>query len=668
MESFVRYAARRRACWPKVEQFFSGLSPTQFRQGVQLKTQLAIHASPSGHFADILSRPQDHPLLTLPLWLLDDLPPAAPHQADAVAPQLLAATALTFTASWLRRAIPQPDTPFDATFLPLADNLARAAAAHLSTLFPPETAPSSTVAIDDEKRGGEALRPAALLSPGSPFWAHFHTAWQEQAAAKTTLPNLDDGWRSLAAQWGIAKIPAAGAILLSHHPDMLPPLLTAIDHLNLIFALLGQLAALRRDLYAGRDSAVIALVRAAASIEPAQPADPHRVLGALFVTDAAPRLIAQLETHRTAAQNIVTKLPLPTLAGYLAELQPLLAEVQTTLSLAGAGKPPAMLSLPFFAPVASSPANTLQAAKAFLLSDPTFRESWEVQRGLPGSPELVARAFPVGLLAEALNGAGHPLPQTVVDVFSRARRSQWRYYENNPVLPPDADLLGLLLRLHRHAPPTDQPRLARELAEPLALLPKVALPSGEIPVWLAAPAEGVRLWGHRCAATQLNLLRGLVDFAPESQRHIIENATRTVLSQFLAEGLSAALYYGLPYTLWAGLALVRQLTARPEITVAPELLASVRDFFVAQLQTAAQAEPPSPQDAAFYLLASREADLPANPAWRLTLLKRQQHDGGWPAEPLYLIPHRHGVDWYRSKLVTSAYCYLALSQPLGVSC
>ncbi|GAB4445160.1 MAG: hypothetical protein Kow0031_27660 [Anaerolineae bacterium] len=631
---FTRYAAQRRACWPAVEQFFSGLPPTQFRQGAQLKTHLAIHAGPSGHFADILSRPQDHPLLALPLWLLDDLPPAAPHQANAVAPHLLAASALAFAEKRLRRDISRPDTPFDAAFLPLAGQLDRAVESHLSTLFPPE----------------------------SHFWPHFRAARQEQPAAKTTLSPLDDGWQTLAAPWGIAKIPVAAAVLLGPRPDALPPLLTLTDHINLIFSLLEQLADFRRDLYAGRTSAVIGLVRAEAGINPEQPADPQRLLGALLVTPAVPRLIAHLQAHRAAAHGIAAGLPLPTLAGYLAELQPLLAEVQTALSLAGGGQPPATLHLPFFAPVGHAPAAARQAAEAFLLSDPTFRESWEVQRGLSGVPELTARAFPVGLLAEALGRAGVALPQTVADVFAWARQSRWRYYDNHPTLPPDADLLGLLLRLHRFAAFADRPRLAGELSEPLALLPPAALPTGEIPVWLAAPPEGTRLWGHRCAATQLNLLLGLLDFAPERHRPLIERAARAVLAQFLAEGLGAALYYGIPYTLWVGLAVVRRLAAQRKIGVAPELLDLARGFFAARLETAAGAEAPSPLDAAFYLLAAREAGLAAQPGWHATLLKQQQHDGGWPAEPLYLIPHRHGVGWYGSRLVTSAYCHLALGQ------
>ncbi len=637
MKALARYAAQRRACWPLVEQFFSALPPTQFRQGAQLKTHLAIFAGPSGHFADILSRPQDHPLLNLPLWLLADMPPAAPLQADAVAPQLLAASALTLAESWLRRGIPRPDTPFDDTFRPLADQLARAAQAHLSALFPPE----------------------------SPFWPTFHAAVRAPDAAPTTPPNLDDGWQKLAAPWDIAKIPVAATALLSPRPDTLPPLLALTDHLNLIFALLDQLSTFRRDLHAGHNSAVIAWVRAAAGIEPGQPADPQRLLGALFVTAAVPRLIDHLEKHRTAAHRIAAGLPLPTLAGYLASLQPLLADVQSALSLTGAGTPPVALSLPFFAPVGSTAASTLAAAQNYLLSDPTFAESWEVQRGLPGAPELTARAFPVGLLAETLSRAGHALPQTVADVFGWARQSGWRYYQNNPALPPDADLLGLLLRLHRFAAPADQPRLAQELAEPLALLQQAALPSGEIPVWLDAAPPGVRLWGHRCAATQLNLLLGLLEFAPEPEAHrpLIKNGAAAVLAQFLAEGLGAALYYGSTYTLWVGLAVVRHLAARPGLAVAPELLASARSFFVAQLQAAARSEPPSAQDAAFYLLASRLAGISPNPAWQTSLLKQQQHDGGWPAEPLYLIPHRHGVAWYSSRLVTSAFCCLAISRP-----
>ena len=637
MKFFTRFHAQRCTHWPTVEQAFGSLTPQLFQQALQLKTYLAIHAGPSGRFRDILSRPQDHPLLYLHYALLADLMPKSRLVSDESAGHLLAATTLTFAATQLQQYIPRPDTLFDDSFTPLADALTQAAEAHLSILFTTQ----------------------------SPFWEYYHTYRQEQAAARQLTPALSDDWQTPAAQWAIAKIPVTATALLIERQDLLPQLQELTDHLNLIFVVLEQLATFRRNIYSGEATYVIDKVRQAAGIAPEETVEPQRLLGALFVTAAVDGIMADLQFHRQAGHQLAVEMLLPTLANYTTEVAQVLADVQKLISIQGAGLPLKIVSLPFFAPGGNLLSTALKTAEAYLLSDLTFRESWETQRGLSGTPELVGRLFPAGLVIEVLNQCGHALVAQVADSFEQAERSGFRYYQDFPTLPPDADVLGLLLRLHRYAAPADQPQLATLLQEPLNLMQQAMLPSGEIPVWLDSPPEGVQLWGHSCATTQINVLLGLLSFNPQQYRQVIEAAATAAFAQLMRAGLAANLYYGVPYVVRTGLTFVRQLQAQHKIQLPLPPLSTAQTFFESQLGLAAQAEHPSPQDAAFYTLACLENGLPVTDSWPATVLKHQLHDGSWPAEPLYLIPHRYGTTWYASKLVTTAICYQALKLLTG---
>jgi len=49
-------------------------------------------------------------------------------------------------------------------------------------------------------------------------------------------------------------------------------------------------------------------------------------------------------------------------------------------------------------------------------------------------------------------------------------------------------------------------------------------------------------------------------------------------------------------------------------------------------------------------------------SWIEVLARSQRHDGGWDAEPLFWVNGAGGApEWFRSRTVTTGFCYEALS-------
>jgi hypothetical protein len=256
----------------------------------------------------------------------------------------------------------------------------------------------------------------------------------------------------------------------------------------------------------------------------------------------------------------------------------------------------------------------------------------------------------------------HSLANAIDQVFSWLQASGFRYYDDFSQLPPDADDLGLLLRLYQFATNDRQKLYKKILERPLLWMQRSVLPSGEIPVWFTADdgqTSSIQIWGHSCATTEINLLLGLIAFDKARFKKVIQGAAAGVIDRFLTDGLAASLYYVQPYTVWSALRLIeqgRQVFETPQ----PAL-----SFFAGRFEALGQSSL-TPQTAAFLILSQLTCPSLAydTSLCHKRLLKTQRHDGSWEAEPLFLVPHRLGAAWYASRLVTSSFCYMALKQCL----
>ncbi len=673
----VNYHSRRGRYWPEVERYFSHLPPPLYRRGALLKNNLAIAYTDSGQFQDILSREQDYPLLSLHFWLLDDL---ADRQHLLLEKHLLLAMVFSFAALYTRRGILDEAVPFDNPYALLEQDLIRQADFHLAHIFPPP----------------------------APFWAYYRRHWRAYAAAQEPPPPAE--LPPTGDKLAFGKIPVAGVAVGLGREELLPPLYRLVDKLNFVFQARQELTTLRRDLRQGSYTYPLARAMQEAGLD--RPPGPERLLGAMVLTGTVGKICRECQAHLADCRAIAGELDLPTLAAYLPVVEGLVEQARALFQLEPQPETaPARRS--FFAPDVDVPAQAVAMAEGYLLADLTFRESWEVQRGgqFAAAP-LQARAFPAGLVIEGLCRQGHALAAQVAWGFEALDRSQGRYYEESP-LPPDADDLGLLLRLYRYLarPQAHRPLLQTALRRMEASI----LPGGEIPVWFG-PEEGgtgqpVLIWGHSCAATEINLLLGLVAYDeaaipgmtglpptnsplreennPASPpaggtegglsakagiaydeagyRPIIEKSALGVSERLVAGGLGAALYYPPAYTVWAIFRLLARLrTGWPELAEQLEPLAGLGREYLA---LSAQKDRVTPQEGALLTLACLAAPEQAEgllrERWPVALLKSQRYDGSWDDEPLFLTADWRGTAWYSSRLVTTALCYQALKAYYG---
>lgn len=717
------FQAKRNQYWPEFEAFFSALPSPLFQQGVLLKNNLATFFADGGQFEYLLCRERDHPLLYWHWWLLDDLGcPNTPARAD-LEQRLFLALAFAFAAVYTRESILDSASNFDASFTFLDHALARHSDFYLGQLFP----------------------------AGSTFWGRYHACWDEYAVALLTTADRRSfdmaqdepltaksqspitNPQSLSPHLAFTKISPAAVLAYAERDDLWPQLESLLNRLNAVLQLLREIANLRRDIVQRRLTYPILTTLELAGLDSHQSLSSERILGALVLTGAVPKMCQDALAWLTEGRAIAQNLKLPTFTEYVGVLEAWLEEVQNLFSLKILSKnlssggfhaaaepgvkarpasfqidskpqqpPPGQTQL--FAPAVDTLPKVIEMAEGYLLADLTFRESWEIQRrGLFGAKEMVAKAFPMGLVAEILVRHGHNMSDPINDIFQTLQASGFRYYDH-PHLPPDTDDLGLLLRLW---PYSAQSELHRGMLQtPLRWLEAHFNDSGQIPVWLTrfdAPDKvdvlGVALWGNRCTTVEANMLLGLLAYGEEGYRALIERAAVLWGQAWVQRGLGATHHYVPLYALWNALELVAQLQSfassknRPETG---ECVASPRDrrpiinprssvpglqssndfldslapltpALTNQLAVETQRSYLTPQQAAFLTLACLSPAWPEstpslfNPEWVIHLYKTQRYDGSWAAEPLYGTPTRGELAaWYSSRTVTTAFCYHAL--------
>ncbi|MEW5958794.1 MAG: hypothetical protein AB1801_13760 [Chloroflexota bacterium] len=641
MNQTEKYRSKRDLYWPDVEAFFGRLPDPLRRQAMSLKNNLATFYAGTGQFSDILGREHDLPLLYLHFWLLDDWQmPATPERA-ALEKHLFLAMVFNFAAVYTQENILDEESNFDHRHFPLAQALARQAIFQLAQLF----------------------------AGNSPFWEQHHGFWAEYEAAAAAGDRRLPAAATVAARLAYVKIPLAAVAQFADRGDALAQLCELMDGLIFVHQILADLAALRRDLSRRRLTYPLHRAMLAAGLDPAQAVAPEQLLGALVLSGAVEQLgrecLARLDECRSPAQA----LRLPTLAAYTGTVA---AQVRQAMALFDLKAGPAPPPQPFFLPAVDTLPAVISMAEGYLLSDLTFRESWEVQRrGVFGQAELTAKAFPSGLIVEVLCRHGHDLAEAVNRIFQTLAETGCRYYDAAQI-PPDTDDLGLLLRLY---PFSRQPQEHQQiLRQPLRRLRRNVRESGEIPVWLTgdenaaeATYQRLSLWGQSCATVEANVLLGLIAYDFGGYRSLIEHSARNVLGRLAAQSLNANRHYVPLYALWIGFELVAKIAGSPLGTILAGQLEQAAQRLAHHLAAETRRSSCSPQEAALLTLACLSTGAPGpakelfNPRWITILCKTQRYDGSWAAEPLFGTPTRgEFAAWYSSRSVTTAYGYHAL--------
>jgi hypothetical protein len=593
----------RRAHWPAVERWFGALTGDAYRQAVLLRHDLATQFGEAGDFATTLTRPGDPPLLDLHFWLLHDW--AAP--TGPLAEKILVAQVLDFCAQY---------------------------------------------AAADRRPGADtALIEAACRTAANEIWQELlHSPNGRRAGGEGDILHA------------LLRSAHAAATAVGGLPSAAPPLFTA---LAATLRLWRDLTHMRADLVSQRENVVITRVHRKMDIAPDEPISVERALGALVLTGVARESVAEARASLTECEVQARALALPTLAAYVRALAADFGMFASLLSFKQAdGSRPLRLPRFFSEPDLAS---ALAQAEQFLLADESLRESWEVQRrGMLGAAELVGKVFAPGLVLEILGQCRTDLGGHVSRFFDELSANDFRYFPH-PAVPPDADDLGLALRLLRYSP---QPEIHRQLlSRPLAWLRANVAEDGRLPCWFTREVEPLAneretiLWGGRCLTVEANLLRGLGEHGLADDRDLMARAADGWLSRWLVEGLGGNSLYTEAYALHAAAEWLTQLAEYSPALVAPARVAEARRQLARRLGAeAAQAR--TPQEIALCLLVCLREPLAQallDENWVALLLNTQRYDGGWAAEPLYVTPGPgERAMWYASRLVTTALCYHAL--------
>lgn len=521
------------------------------------------------------------------------------------------------------------------------------------------------------QRGAHEL--GRLIPAGERFWVRHEalsTAGLESSIdALTARRGADktDIAAPVRGRWSfVASAVALAAVeLVCPGDEVVDDVISMVNDLAVAFEIWEELSTIQRDLVDGRTTYPIAVVARHGGI-PLQPTPrPIEVLGALVATGALRSILDTASERLAASQRAAAELTLPILGSYLEAVAR--ADSQRRTRLSGVHGPGHARQKPVVSVAAEDPtsAKATAMAEAFLLSDLTFRESWETHReGMLGAPEVSSR-FPAGLILEILCRRGLKLDGAVGVFLSHAASNRFRYYDH-PGSDVDADTVGVVLRLQKYGPARD--RISPAMARMLGCIDRLAEASAEIPVWLTEcnepkePRPATFRLGERCGTVVGHLLIGLTEI--RGSRATVETGAVALLDRVANVGLGANINYPPRYALAVFFRLLECLSARRLSESMSVRLTAARTVLVGELERRSSAPVTSAQEAALAVLAAHAGgrkDL-VRPGWITTILKQQRFDGSWPTAPFAVAPNRGWrVSAYSSTTLTTALCYDALS-------
>jgi hypothetical protein len=635
--------------WPEIDRLLTTLPPHLLGQARLLQYDLALRCSRSGRFTDIFLGPDELPVLSIGSWLLDDLGATHGRARRAAEQRLFVAAVLLAMRTEAIEAIPDEGSFSDETQLALVQLCSERAVRELSRLMP----------------------------AGSPFWAEHERVSLDGLERRLEARDLQLGRPSadhealLTCRWSAPlRILAAAAVTLAGRAELATPVGRMLDDLAVAHQVRADLETMHADLLAGRMTYPIAAVARAAGIALQPMPAPEAILGALVVTGAAVPILDAAIARLHRCREVVADLGLTTAAAYVDAVEARFGDHRRRLlgepgpsDGAGHGQ---VASEPLLRRADPTLPRALVMAERSLLSDPSFRESWECHReGMLGSDEVVSR-FPAGLILEMLCGHGLDLAAQVDEFLAFTAANAFRYYDH-PWSGADSDTLGVFLRLLTHAKNPGQH--AQPLEAVLERLEGEVRVQGSIPVWIAERGSRTRdrpevvALGEGCGTVAAHLLLGLLGLGPGVHRATLDTGASHLVERLRDVGLGANVNYPGHYAL----AVFYRLLARLEVAALPGVgtgaVSQARLVLDAELRRATSGRILSAQQAALMVIACRDADRQdlLRRSWLVRMLKQQRFDGSWTGEPFAPAPNRGGrVSWYSSTTLTTALCHAAL--------
>jgi len=640
------------AHWPEIERFFSSLPPRLFRQAKLLEYDFAFRYAATGQFRHAFMGADQFPILSLAGWLLDDLGVPTTDRADADRHLFLASFLLAARVQTIE-GILDPSSFSDESHIGLLEFFSTCIFLEFAHLIPSG-------------------------SSGSPFWEQYQALTardldrlleRRERQAGTDLDDEPDAY--LNGRWAApARLVALAVTEIGGVTTAAAGICAMLDGLAAAFQIRDDVETMHRDLQHGRVTYPIATVARAAHIPLHPPPEPNQILGAMVATRSLPTILAKAEALVLDSARCARELDLMSVGSYLDDVRAISAEQLNRVSPVD-GPPPSATprSGPLMRTFEPTLPKALDMAQRFLLSERTFRESWETHReGMFGSGEVASR-YPAGLILEILHGRGVDVTRETDDFLAFTVANDFRYYDH-PWSDADSDTVGVFLRLRRYASsPTEH---EDALARVLGCLERQIGATGAVPVWIAdcdgPSTDDVRppivALGEGCGTVAAHLLIGLLTVAGDRYRGAVESGASHLLDRLRHVGVGANVNYPPLFALAVFFRLLALLEQRNVGRGPAADIGTTRTRLLAELHARLEAAPVTPQASALAAIACRHAgqsDL-VDPRWMTTVLKQQRSDGSWIGEPFAAAPNRGGwVSWYSSTTLTSALCYEALA-------
>lgn len=613
--------------WARLERLLNGLPAALGASFRLLQYDLALRYSDTGRFRDIFTGVDQPPVLSIASWLFDDLGLRSADR-DEIEGRAFLASVLLAAREHLVMELQDTQSFAAGEQLALAVHLSERVAAEATALS-----------------GGDAWLDHA-------FDGALH---QLPAAADSPEANLVPRWERPMQLLGSLACTVSG---LGAAP---PGLDRMIGLMAAAFEIRVQLATMHADLLRGRPTYPIALVARAARI-PLRPwPRPEAVLGAMVITGSVPTILDAMRTRLDEARTVAQQLRLQTFADFVGDA---VADVADRMPGSGTTTRVAVTNAqPLIRRAEPTVPKAIAMARGHLLSDLTFRESWDLHReGMFGADEVASR-FPAGLVLEILAAHGHQVAGAIEDLLDWIVRNGFRYYEH-PLSAVDTDTVGVFLRLLPYTRQSEQHRAAGDGV--LALLERHVERSRVVPVWLrgheeTASAPVVDL-GEGCGTVAAHLLLGLCVLDDRRYDPTFEVGARSLLSRIREVRLAANVNYPPAFALAAFTRLAGLAADRSGLVEEAE---ATRSALRSELDRLCRFPARTAQDAALMTIACLDARRPdlLDTGWHETILKHQRFDGSWSPEPFAAAPNRgDAVTWYASATMTTALAYDALAR------
>ncbi len=615
------------------------LPPRLHQQAKQHSFDLALRASSTGDLRDAFIGVDRFPLLSVGIWLLRDLGPggrsviAGEPSADDVECGLFLASFLGALRSQAAQSISDQVSLSDWSHLAIVQWCTERAVTHLGRFIP----------------------------AGEPFWSRYEALSSSELELSIDPQAADLASRHVHGpahtRWSYpASVVALAAVQLARpEADIAETVRASVNDLAVAFQIWDDLSTLTRDLADQKTTYPIAQICQAGGITLNPWPRSIEVLGAMVATGALETILETASARLASTRRAAAQLGLPTFARFLGAVAEADSKRAALLTGAVNDSPFASVAAFSFRTEEPSSAKAIAMAEAFLLSDLTFRESWETHReGMLGSAEVSSR-FPASLVLEVLCRHGHGLSEGVEDFISNAEANGFRYYDH-PSADADADTVGAVLRLLKYSPRRAGP--SKELTDIITCVDRLLEENGQIPVWLTVCSEPnarrprTLTLGEGCGTVVAHFLLGLSELG-DQHAATAQKGAAALFDRVADVGLGANVNYPPRYSLATFFRLLQRCGDHPAQAV-----------LIAELERRSRAPISSAQEAALAILAAwaaRRHDL-IDEGWIATILRRQRFDGSWMGEPFAVAPNRGWrVSAYSSTTLTTALCYDALA-------